>query len=85
MQDSFGEPITTYSRAQAIEDGVLANVSATADAKGLSLWELAKGKERSRIKVPTKMASSRLGFSPDGRWHHRAANAIMALPPAPKH
>ena len=34
MQDFFGEPIHTYTRAEALEDGVLVDVSQTANEAG---------------------------------------------------
>jgi len=35
MSDYFGEVISTYSRAQALEDGVLADVSEMAKEAGI--------------------------------------------------
>ncbi len=37
MHDLFGEPISTYTRAQAIEDGLLIDVSTTAREAGI-VW-----------------------------------------------
>lgn len=37
MTEIFGEPIHTYSRAQAIEDGLLVDVSETAREAGFSI------------------------------------------------
>ncbi len=35
MQETFGDPISVYTRAQAIEDGVLVDVSETAREAGI--------------------------------------------------
>ena len=40
MQEIFGEPIHTYTRAQAIEDGMLIDVSTTAREAGI-VWPVA--------------------------------------------
>jgi hypothetical protein len=40
MTAIFGEPISTYTRAQAIEDGLLIDVSTTARAAGI-VWPVA--------------------------------------------
>ena len=40
MREIFGEPIHTYTRAQAIEDGQLIDVSTTAREAGI-VWPLA--------------------------------------------
>ncbi len=40
MQEIFGEPIHSYTRAQAIEDGVLIDVSTTAREAGI-VWPVA--------------------------------------------
>ena len=40
MRDFFGEPISTYSRAQAIADGVLIDVSSVAREAGI-VWPVA--------------------------------------------
>lgn len=40
LADLFGEPISTYTRAEAIEDGALIDVSATAREAGVA-WPVA--------------------------------------------
>lgn len=40
MQEIFGEPIHTYKRSQALEDGVLIDVSSTAREAGI-VWPVA--------------------------------------------
>ncbi|MDE2268571.1 MAG: hypothetical protein KGL33_06105 [Betaproteobacteria bacterium] len=40
MREIFGEPISTYTRAQAIEDGVLIEISTTAREAGI-VWPVA--------------------------------------------
>ncbi len=40
MREIFGEPIHTYTRAQAIEDGQLIDVSTTAREAGI-VWPVA--------------------------------------------
>ena len=90
LADLFGEPISTYTRAEAIKDGALIDVSATAREAGI-VWPMAltsaawadcvawTDADEKRKGHPGQSESGRLW---DVVWMARIALRAMALMPA---
>lgn len=77
MAEIFGGPINTYGRSEAIEDGVLVDVTETACEAGFAIpvaltigvWEDCVGVRRTATGKPTR--GSRGGFGTCSGWQRR--------------
>jgi len=69
VEDLFGPPISSYSRAQAIEDGVLVDVSALAREAGIR-FPVAVTAGVFAVLAPWAFAAGRVDIAPDDEVLH---------------